>query len=87
MRHGVTLSDYMNSLEGRQAWAHSSPEVWARLYRANIKSLSSLLRWSRENYPKQYRTYHFLADATGKETMELLWANFLGWKDRGETKT
>jgi hypothetical protein len=44
--------------------------------------LSALLRWTRERYPNEYRSYSIIAGGTGRECMERLWAEYLKWKEK-----
>jgi hypothetical protein len=84
-RYGLSFADFMAAADGycRSRWALVD-EPTNRLRKARIETRAALLRWARENFPEQYRRYHYRHDVTGKEATERLWADFLRWRDLRE---
>ena len=73
-----SFSTFLRTTEGRR-WG--STMMYERLLAADIRSLPALLRWTRERYPEMYKNYHFMADCTGREAMQKLWAEYLEWSE------
>ena len=80
MKTTTTFSSFLRTTEGRR-WCPND-EFCQRLAAANIASLTALLRWARERYPREYKSYHFLSDGNGREIAQRLWATYLKWKER-----
>jgi hypothetical protein len=53
-----------------------------RMIAANLKSQAQLLRWHRERYPKQYKSYSLFYEGSGRDVVMQMWAKYLEWAER-----
>jgi hypothetical protein len=74
-----SLTAFLLTEQGRR-WFYSK-EFYSRLLDANIKSRTALERWMRQRYPEAYHNWNFINEATGRETLQRLWADYLKWSE------
>jgi hypothetical protein len=74
-----TFNDFLRTEAG---WRWCPREVHPRLIAAHIKSLAALERWTRERYPREYKSYSLFHDGTGCDVMRRLWSEYLRWKEQ-----
>ena len=78
MHQEKTFSKFLRTAAVRKCFSEA-PNMYSRMLDADIKSLSALLRWTRERYPTQYRLHSMILGARG--TSLVLWAQYLAWKE------
>jgi hypothetical protein len=70
-----TFSNFMHSATIDEISYDIPPDMLRRLRAASIKSRDGLLKWMRDRYPHEYKSYK-------REYAEKIWANFLRWQER-----
>jgi len=79
-RRGRDFRAYLASSHFAQNW-RVFPEFAVCIRGKNFKTLAEFRRWARETFPTFYREQHFFAmGRTGKETIDLMWGDFLQWQ-------
>jgi hypothetical protein len=77
-----TFSNFLRSASVEEIGYHIPPNMLSRLYTANIKSRDGYLKWMRERYPFEYKSYSIFDGKNGRQHAEEIWANFLRWSER-----